>query len=175
MCYNIILNQSNKERIKMTTINKITTVLSKAHNIIVTPISYKPEELGALDYAREMANNRNNFDVIWDDSPANNTKVGDLFSFITGQGRSTLDVGEGYCQIRKVIAVLPNNARPKHWNIPEHTDRHVLILSDILYEGTWVELSEACGKKGYGKRIEDKVYLAPRQGTKRWNITSTEG
>lgn len=155
--------------------HNISSVLSTSRSITITPISYKDDQPSRIDYDREMENYINGFSVMWDDAGNNETKINDLFAFIEGQGRKETDVGEGYCQIRRVVGVLPHDVRPKYWKIPEHSGRNVIILSDIIYEGTWVELCEASGRSGWGKVLHDGTRLtSPRQGSKRWKLVSTD-
>lgn len=151
----------------------LSAILKTSRSITITPISYKEDSDSRHDYEIEMDNYLNDLDVMWDDAPSNDTRKGDLFAFIQGQGRKETDVGEGYCQIRRVIGVYSNNARPSHWDIPAHQNRRVLALGDILFEGTWVELCKAAGRKDWGKVLADGTKCTcPRQGSKRWKLGS---
>lgn len=129
----------------------VEDILKTARAIVLTPISKDPLKDSYIDYVREMDSSAfGNYNVMWDDSPSNNARIGDLFSFVTGQSERQTS-GFGYCQIRRIIGLCDNTHRPSFWTIPHHVGRKVLILSDILCEGTWQELSKLLGEKPNGK------------------------
>lgn len=162
----------------MVSYNDLQALLSQRSHIIVAPISYKVDTESRIDFEREMEAYRKGDNVMWDDSSMNDGQIGDLFAFVMGQSRSEIDLSDegtpgGYCQIRPVVATFSHDHRPKGiWKIPEHTDRRVLVLGDILFEGSWVGLCEALKRTGWGKTVKGVRYASPLRGTTRWEIVS---
>tara|TARA_B100001094_G_C17375789_1_gene414624 strand:- start:30 stop:431 length:402 start_codon:yes stop_codon:yes gene_type:complete len=97
--------------------------------IVVTPINLQMRNprgntlKARTDYLREQVKFRDesNTNPKWDDSLNNNAEVGDKFAFV----QNTTDIME----IFTIIGIIDAADRPNYWDIPEHQQRRLLILS----------------------------------------------
>ena len=90
---------------------------------------------------------------LWDDTKKNQAKVGYKFAFV-----NQID---DKMEIFNIIGILTNDIRREHWNIDNHKDRRVLILSKKISEIKFTE---------YKKKVEYKERYTIR-GTclSKWN------
>ena len=97
--------------------------------IVVTPINLQTRNprgntlKARTDYLREQVKFRDesNTNPKWDDSLNNNAEVGDKFAFV----QNTTDIME----IFTIIGIIDAADRPNYWDIPEHQQRRLLVLS----------------------------------------------
>lgn len=155
----------------------LETILNGARSATLTPVGKAEDAPSRIDYNRETDHYLMGITPMWDDSNTNDSRIGDLFVFVEGHAQPRTVVGDGRVQIHKIIGIKYefdengyNLARPQYWKIPAHRNRKVLILSDIVYEGTWVEFCDTMGRQNYGKNINGVKHNLPLQGTKRWKI-----
>jgi hypothetical protein len=145
----------------------LTQALKMFRSITLTPIgregSTKPPR---LDYDNQRINESNGFNMIWDDAEENETQVSDAFGFIFGAGSH----GKGEAQISSAVAVLPQSARDPLWQIPEHANRQVIVLSPTIIVVTWVDLCRELGWKFEGRVDGRGVRTPPLRGTRRSSI-----
>ena len=98
-------------------------------HIVVTPINLRARNprgntlKARTDYLREQGKFRAGSitNPKWDDSLNNNAEVGDKFAFV----QNTADIME----IFTIIGIIDAEDRPNYWDIPEHQQRRLLVLS----------------------------------------------
>jgi len=98
-------------------------------HIVVTPINLQARNprgntlKARTDYLREQGKFADGSitNPKWDDSLNNNAEVGDKFAFV----QNTADIME----IFTIIGIIDAADRPNYWDIPEHQQRRLLVLS----------------------------------------------
>lgn len=102
---------------------------------ILTPITKTSME----DYVRESAHfgQDSNFNPQWDDTKHNNAQHGDYFVFV--------DAKQDRAQVFRIVGILPAQQRRTEWNMEEHQNRRVLVLSKLEETTTWTQIKERCG------------------------------
>jgi hypothetical protein len=118
--------------------------------IILTPINLKTSValnsntiIARNDYYYEQKYFDDTFDEnpLWDDTKKNQAKVGYKFAFV-----NQID---DKMEIFNIIGILTNDIRREHWDIDDHKDRRVLILSKRISE---IKFTEYKKKVGYKER-----------------------
>ena len=111
--------------------------------IIITPIAKKYKKHGEPDSRRDfedqMRRHEEGAQLMWDDSPMNSAKVGDIFGFTLYKDR---------VQFHIITEIYPIEYRLPLWysNIGQG-DRQVLYLSPPIYTMSWETWLSAGGHK----------------------------
>ena len=74
------------------------------------------------DYLREMQKLQYGEHATWDSTATNNISTGDLFCFVSNI--------ENWMRCFRVMQIRSTQHRIQEWDIPQHCDRKVLVLSE---------------------------------------------
>ena len=98
-------------------------------SLIVTPINKNPRSHSYTDYQEQLERERDGVQVVWDDTPFNRAKEGDMFAFV----RNNTDV-----TFRKILGIHSTEERLTSWskNVGQG-DRQVLSLGPELETWSW--------------------------------------
>ena len=86
------------------------------------------------DYQREMVSPN---EMKWDNTKKNLIRVGDIFSFVNNIGDSM--------QTHEVIGIRDCEERLKKWDIVDHQERTVILLSPVLEVSSFSVYKRAAG------------------------------
>jgi hypothetical protein len=87
-----------------------------------------------MDYLREISSRKN---IQWDNTSKNSIAVGDQFSFVN----NTLNT----MRTHQVINILTAQHRINEWDIAQHQNRNVIVLSTEYAESNFYEYKQAVG------------------------------
>ncbi len=90
-------------------------------------------------YEKKFFDNTNDENPLWDDTKKNQAKVGYKFAFVNQI--------EDKMEIFDIIAILTNSVRRGHWDIEDHKDRRVIVLSKLVEEMKFSEYKKKVGYK----------------------------
>ena len=118
--------------------------------IILTPInltknvsinSYTLRARNDYYYEKKYFDKLEDENPLWDDTKNNQAKIGYKFAFVNQI--------EDYMEIFDIIAILNNGVRREHWNIEDHKNRRVLVLSKLVEK---IKFSDYKKKVGYKEK-----------------------
>jgi hypothetical protein len=115
--------------------------------LILTPINQSPRSNSFIDYHEQLDRERVEEQVMWDDTPFNRAKEGDVFAFV----RNGKDV-----TFRPITSVHSTDERLDTWarNVGQG-DRQVLYLGPVIETwswGLWIE-------RGGAKRVQGTMHV----------------
>ena len=114
-------------------------IYEKIMYIICTPINLvspttSDGKKARMDYLREQAHFEEYNKARWDDSRYNTAKIGDYFAFV--------HCTQNFVEIFVITDITDAKNRPDHWDMPNHRNRNVLILSKKITETTWTDFKQ---------------------------------
>ena len=115
--------------------------------LIVTPINQNPRSHSYIDYQEQLEREQDGVQVVWDDTPYNRAKEGDVFAFV----RNNTDV-----TFRMILETHPPEERLASWskNVGQG-NRRVLSLGPELATwswGAWID-------QGGARRVQGTMHI----------------
>jgi len=116
--------------------------------MIVTPINLVTKYIrgntlaARVDYKREREFfNSNTISPKWDDNKYNKACIGDIFGFVHNI--------ENRIELFHITGILKATDRPGYWNLPEHKQRNVIILSKKITQKNWSDVTILLNKPNW--------------------------
>ena len=151
-------------------------VITRYRAITITPVSAKDNGNGStLNHQNEINMEGLGYNACWTDAPENNSKVGDLFAFITGAGSAKSTPCK--IEVRQIVAIPgpQSDLTRKSWvegtNSYKDTEgqRNLLVLGPILGYIDWEVFCDMVKWTPYTKKINPNdptdQYRTPVQRT----------
>ena len=150
--------------------------IARYRAITITPVSTKNNGNGSLtNYNVEKQRETQGYNACWTDAPENNSKVGDLFAFVTGAGSAKSTPCN--IEVRQIVSIPgpQSDVTRKDWkkgtNSYNDTEgqRNLLVLGPVLGNIEWEVFCEFVKWTPYTKKVNPNnpadPYRTPIQRT----------